>query len=345
MRRSPLFLACFFLAAPLLTQEVKEEIVKDRKDYIPARRHVAVPGKAIGMMVFDAQPVLTTEGRSGPADEMCYSVDGNSYRWVYVPSVDERPMITNLTVPVGDGTEKAMYPALDMASPKALARFGVKSHYVLVELVVNGGKGSPAGDSFVGDGFRVLDGSKAYPLKTADVIEQLKKTYAAWKKDNAKTLDDALAGAQTAAIKDKKPTGPRETQDLMYVTWLSKENLLEVRFRTKISDGDYRFVEGGGVRPPVDPLPPKLPPRPEASVPEASAPLSFVAFPPPPPPRFKIRVGTGFGIEYGRAYRVNVESAVVAIRTLPPEPFITPELPVPGVLPPRGRPGPGPFLR
>src|SRR5262245_34350706 len=50
--------------------------IADRKNYIPSRKHVALPGKIIAVLVFDAQPVLSLEGRSGPADQICLGYNG-----------------------------------------------------------------------------------------------------------------------------------------------------------------------------------------------------------------------------------------------------------------------------
>src|SRR4051794_6420294 len=91
-----------------------EEIVKNRKDFLPQRKQVALGPKVIGVLAYDAQPVLSTEGRSGPLDQLCFSEGGNSYRWVYVVAFGEHPMITGLRVPIGEKGETALYPALDM---------------------------------------------------------------------------------------------------------------------------------------------------------------------------------------------------------------------------------------
>src|SRR5678815_2013306 len=105
-----------------------QETVKDRKAYIPNRKQVAVPGKAIGILLTDGQPILSTEGRSGPADQPVFSSGGNSYRWVYVPTQD-KPMITNLQVPVGDKGEKTVYAALNLANPPSMLAWAIKTPY------------------------------------------------------------------------------------------------------------------------------------------------------------------------------------------------------------------------
>src|SRR4051812_39592126 len=72
--------------------------VRDRKAFIPHNVKPALPGTVIGVLVADGQPVLSTEGRSGPADQMVFGRNGASYRWVYVPT--QGGGIRNLQLPV-----------------------------------------------------------------------------------------------------------------------------------------------------------------------------------------------------------------------------------------------------
>src|SRR5437764_6233673 len=77
-------------AAPVPSSST--ETVNDRKAFIPYRKHAPLAEKVIGVLVADAGPVLQTEGRTGPADQLCFGRGGNSYRWVYVPA-DKDPTI------------------------------------------------------------------------------------------------------------------------------------------------------------------------------------------------------------------------------------------------------------
>jgi hypothetical protein len=296
-----------------------EAVFGNRKDYIPHRKYHELGAKAVGVLVSDAQPVLSTEGRSGPNNQLCFSQDGGSYRWVYVPT-DGPAQITNLQVPTGKGTHT--YPALNMASPESVKPWGIRTLFTLVEVDVNNRQGSPVNDSFVGSHFKVIEGTKEYPLKVSEAIEQVRKDYQAHCKAQEKEIEAALEQARKKAIQDRKPSGPREKEELMYVTWNTKDDTLHVRFRTKVSDGHYSFFEGGGPRPfPLPPRPnpnnPFLPP-PGAQPP---APPGALAFPPPPPPRFKVKVGTAYGVEFGRAYVISKEGKVVQTQRLPAEPF------------------------
>ncbi|MCI0458523.1 MAG: hypothetical protein L0Z62_16290 [Gemmataceae bacterium] len=312
-------------AAPL-----PNEPIKDRAAFIPARKHQILKGTAIGVLAYDGQPVLSTEGRSGPADQLCFGADGCSYRWVYVPTFD-KAQITNLRVPVGEkeNDKFQVFPSLDLARPRNVTPWGVTAQYSLVEVEVNSGLGSPKNDSFVATRMNVLDGSKEYPLRVSEVIKQLKGRYAAYQKEQKQVIDAAMTAAQKKALKDEKATGPREQAELMYVTWMTDTKRLRVHFRTKISDGAYRLV-GGGAQP-CDPVP--LPVK-------RQAPGKL----PPPPPRLEnVRVGTTFGVEFGMAYEVDHAGKLVRTQSLPIESFESQLAPPPGIRP--GGPVPLPVPR
>jgi hypothetical protein len=316
--------------APGFADPPAENLIKDRASFIPQRKHVPLKGKAVGILLFDGQPVLSTEGRSGPADQLCFACCGASYRWVYVPT--PAGTIRDLKVPVGDKPGQFQtYAALNMASPTLVAPCGITAKYTLVEVQVNNDAGSPANDSFVASSIKSLEGTAEYPLKVEKVLANLKDRYQAFLKDKAKELDAALAAAQKKALKERPPTGPREQEELMFLTWMPETKTLAARFRTKISNGAYTMVRiGGPIRKfPLPPPPGKGPFPPEA----------FSAFPPPPPPGFRTyRVGTTFGVEFGMAYEVSKDGTVLRSQMLPFESFQRELLVPPGV----GRPGPIP---
>jgi len=182
---------------PALADPPKVEVVKDRANFIPVRKYAPVAGKAVGVMVAEGRDIVALDGRSGPPDAITFSAGGNSYRWVYVPTQTSPPLISNLRLPVGDKGETQIFPALDMANPRSVTPWSVPATYSLVEADVNGGLGSPAGESFVGTGFKVLDGTKDYPLKVAAVVADLKKQYA----DHLKAVDKD--------VRRRWPTRPR----------------------------------------------------------------------------------------------------------------------------------------
>jgi hypothetical protein len=290
MRSSSLWAtAAILTAAAYSAAAALQETVKDRTGFIPHRKFVALPGTAVGVLVNEARPVLSLEGRSGPADAYCFSSDGGSYRWVYLPTRG-KPQITNLQVPVGDKGEKRTYPALNMANTPGVAVSGIKAPYALVRVQVNSGEGSPPGDSFVATDVKALDGSKDYPIRTAEVISDLHRRYDEYLKARDKAIHDGMEAARQKAIQDRKATGPREKQDVMYVTWITRDERLRIHFRTRITDGDYKYADGGVRRIPKQPAP-------------------------------RVRYGTTFGIEFGMAYEVSKQGRVVRTEVLPTEAF------------------------
>jgi len=318
--------------------------IKDRKGFIPYRNHQVLKGTAIGILLTDGQPVLGNEGRSGPSDQLVFATGGGSYRWVYVPTGNGT--IRNLQVPVGDQGNTQTFPSLDMANPKSVGGWGIKQPYSLVEVQVNNGQGSPAGDSFVATNMKVLDGTKEYPINTTEVVQALKKRYAEYVKEKGKAIDAAMTEAAGKYLKGRKATGPREQNELMFLTWLPETKTLQAHFRTKVTDGAYTWVEGGGIRP--FPLPPR---KKDPNNPFLDGDIGFfppamaliirsplAAFPPPPPRKFKIKTGTTFGVEFGMAYEMPVAGGWKAVQTqvLPFESFVQ-ELPPPPRFVPGGK--------
>ncbi len=340
---------CTMLAAALLAfaaaafaDPPETGVVKDRAGYFPVRKYAPLPGKAIGVLLGNAKDLVALDGRSGPPDALVFSVGGNSCRWVYVPTT-ENPQITNLQVPVGDNGKKEIYSALNMANPRSVLPWGVTAPYSLVEVDVNSGLGSPAGESFVATNIKVLGGSKEFPLKMADVIGDLKKRYSDFLKSRDADVEKAMAETAVKSLKDRKPTGPREKMELMLVTWMPQAETLQVRFKTRIADGAFIMGNANGpnldIRA-VDP-PPDLPPQ--KDVPKTDA--ARIA---PKKGGLKTRAGTAFGIELGRAYEVSKQGEVIRIDELPIDSFtheVKAQLIVPGLGPlPELRERPAPVL-
>jgi hypothetical protein len=246
---------------------------------------------------------MAREGRGGPPDAYGFGMNGNSYRWVYVPS-DDKAIINNLQVKTGEkGDAVKVYPKLNMANPETIKQWDISAPYCLVEIEVNDGLGAPADEAFVGTKMTRLDDTKDYPLKVPEVVEALTKKYGGWMKDQERVLNDAMAQAQTKAVKDAKATGPKQTNTVMFVTWMADTQRLQVRFLTRISDGVFDEAPGGD----------NLLPKEKLGGPGG-------AKPPPPPPR-RFRTGTEFGIEFGMAYEVSKSGSVERMLKLPIESF------------------------
>ena len=272
-----------------------------------------LPGKAVGVVVSDAQAVLRREGRYGPEDVACFARGEASYRWFYVPARGGAGGEA-LVLGVGEsGGKTRSFNNLVMATTQTLRPWSVTTPYALVEVVVNGGLGSPPEEGFAATDLKVLDGSSRYPIKVAEVIRDLRTRYRA-EHDARKGLTEAMEEARKRALKDRKPTGPREQADTMYVTWLPDREVLRVEFRTEVRDGAYHYgrgVERAGADNPRSDVPP-----PEKSSPRDPG----------------IRHGTSFGIVTGMVYEVSRDGTIGPGRPLPPRPFAQ-EIPPPGSAP------------
>jgi hypothetical protein len=260
---------------------------KDADGFIPTGPAPALPGKTVGVLVSDAQGVMALSGRGGPADALCFSHNGGAYGWVYV-AVKDKPLIGALELPVGQkGDKKQRFDNLSMANPATVKKWGVAEPYALVEVEVNGGLGCPAGESFVATSIKVLDGSAEYPLQVAKAIEDLRNRYRSYLKEQQKSIEAAMSQAAKNALKERAPTGPRETSEVLYVTWLPETKQLRVHFRTMITDGAYSY--GRGIEPLAD---------------------GAIPGPARPPRDRGVRFGTMFGVELGMAYEVSRTGAV-----------------------------------
>jgi hypothetical protein len=279
--------------------------IADRKNFIPARKHVALPGKIIAVLVVDAQPVLSLEGRSGPADQICLGYNGGSYRWLYV-QVDKNPMIPWLNLPVGPtGAERKRFEKLSLANATNLKPLGVDAKYALVEIEVNGGLGSPADDSCVATKLKVLDGSAEFPLKVEQIIDDLAKRYKDYQSEQAREINVLMEKAAAAAIKDRRSSGQRERSDVMFVTWIPETERLRVHFRTTISDGLYQYAEDMG---------PGFAQRGMAFTMKRGGPVPTAAV-------SRAASGPRYGTQFGVAYEVSKSGKVERTLTLPMETF------------------------
>jgi hypothetical protein len=309
-------------------------VIKNRDSFMPKRQWSPVPGKIVGLLLPAAKEVTAMDGWGGPADLMVVASGRGSYRKTYVPTT-ENPQVTNFSVPTADG-KMQQYPALNVCNPRSVLPWGVTQPYSLVEVTVNSGQGAPGNDCFVATNFKVLDGTKDYPLKVTEVITDLKKRHGDFVKEQ--NIDKEMADLAAKVLKDKKVTGPRETSELMYATWLPESDTLLVRFKTKISDGSYTITKG--------PIGPKLPPKglPPQKLPrDGGNGVPFIDLEPARAimPNVGRKTGTTFGIELGQSYEVNKKGEITKIEELPIATF-TQEINQP-VFGPGPGPRPGPF--
>lgn len=274
----------------------KAEVFKDRDAFLPKRKFPPLPATVVGLLIEGGQGLMNSEGRKGPSDALAFSSGDGSYRWMYVPDKN-RPLIGALNVPVGPkGEEKKRFTSLNMASLKSLEQFGIKQANVLVEVEVNGGLGSPPGETFVATKVRPLEGTNAYPFRTSDLIAQVQKVYEGYLKEKGSEIEKAMKEAQAKALPNAKPTGPREKTDLAFVTWQPQSQRLVIRLRTQVTDGAYRtttikeeILEIGNTKPVIKPK--------------------------------EIRFGKSFGVELGMAYEISKSGKIERSQELPIQTF------------------------
>lgn len=274
------------------------ETITDRARFIPNRAFEPLPGKVIGLLVSDATAVLAAEGRFGPAQHLVLGAAGHSYRWVYVP-VERNPTVRGLTIPVGVRGEMATYDKLSLAAPDTVRSLGITTPYALVEVEVNGGRGSPGGEVIVATSMRRLDTTKEYPLDVNDVIAALRQKYADDLRDRTAEIDESLNQITGTSMGKKKLTGPRERSELLFLTWNPKSQRLRAHFRTTITDGAYEYANG--IRIELGAIP--KPDRPTT----ASQPRTSDGF----------RYGRQVRLEFGMGYEVNKEGKLVKTFILP----------------------------
>src|SRR5262249_34097038 len=152
--------------------------------------------------------------------------------WVYVP-VERRPLIGGMRLRVGpEGQKLKRFDSLSLASPATVKRWGITQPVTLVEAEVNGGVGGPADECFVATGFRVVEGTRDYPLRTSTVLAALRKQHQDFVRDQQAALERFFREANQALAKDVKATGKAEKTELLYATWLPETRRLRAVFRT-----------------------------------------------------------------------------------------------------------------
>lgn len=313
------------LAAAPVPISIPDTAATDPAKFLPTRAYPPRDGTVVGVLVADAVPVMSRDGRGSQPDAIAFSRDGGSYNWLYVP-VEANPQITNLQVRVGPkGGSTVVYPKLSMASPKTTAAWGVGEKFTLVEVTVNDGQGAPADEAFVASGVKVVEGTKAFPLKAGEVVTSARGEFGKYTAAIKKDLADAMAKSQKAALGDEPPSGTVKSEDLLHVTWLPADEHLAVTFLAKQSDGAWKKGRGGanqddGLRDP----PPRL--------------VKPGGVAPPPPDDTEVTWGIGFGIEYGRTYVYSKDGKLVKTVTLAPTAFKLVVPPPPAVGGPRPLP-------
>lgn len=281
-------------AVPIPVDPKQPELFTDRAAFFPNRQFAALPGKMVGLFVAQPTSLLTLEGRAGPAEQVCFSVNGSSYQWMYLQQDGPSP-IGALKLPTRTQGE-TIFERLHPATRTTLRPFAIPEPVALVEVEVNAGAGSMPAPGFVLSNPKVLDGSADYPLKLADAWADAQRRYEAHLAAEAKAIDAAFDTEENVTFAGKKLVGPRQRQTWAYVTWHTEKQRFEVRFRTRFTDGHYQYARGLKIEfgPAPDPVGPpqggNLPP-----IRAAQNPLRFGN---------EVQIELGAAYEYGRTGRL-----------------------------------------
>ena len=290
-----------------------EALVSPLDDPPSPPNYQPLPGRAVGVVVFGARDVLAREGRYGPADVACFARGEASYRWFYVPAAGGAHGESQ-SFAVGEmGGKVQNYDNMVMATPDTLKPWGVAGPFALVEIEVNKGQGSPAEEQFAATSLRALDGSVHYRIRVAEAIAAVRNRYEAALRTR-KGLEEEMDKARRQALKDGRPTGPREQTTWVYATWLPDREVVRIEFRTELRDGAYSYATG------VEPIGPDNP-RSDVPPPEKES-----------PHHPGIRHGTSYGIVLGAVYEISKDGKVGPAQPRTMRSFVQ-KLPPPGSAP------------
>jgi hypothetical protein len=235
-----------FVAAKFVDVPSPDNVKQGKKDPVQTLKFSPLPGKAVGVFVTDIKDAMAAEGRSGPPGAVGFAFGRSPYRWVYLPCEGKSEDASTITLPVGSiPGEERQFKDVCVATQASLKSLGFTAPYSLVEVEVNDGLGSPANaDKFKASQPRLLEGTDAYHLRVSDVVRDLKERYKAYLEGQRQEIDKAINHLAIDELKKQAPTGPRETSDQIYVTWVMERDFLRVEFRTRVVDGFFKYGKG-----------------------------------------------------------------------------------------------------
>lgn len=281
------------VALSLLSRVGAAPIDSDGPFRLPTRDFAPLPGKVIGVLASNYQSVLSNEGRKGPADALAFGAGNGSLRWIYLQD-QKKPLIGGMRIPVGtDGKQKQRFNRLNLATLPALKEAGITEPFTLVEVEVNGGAGCPDTELFVATAIRPIEGSKRYPLRVTRVVDQLQQHHQKWIASQKSAIEGALTAQRQKLSFYPRQGTTRSEQQLLYVTWIPEDQVLQVQIRSRLQE--------------KDPLPGSSP-KPDASTPWDGT----------PPEKTLTRV---IGVETGMGYVITRFGEVIRKDAIPVEGF------------------------
>jgi hypothetical protein len=195
------------------------------------------------LLLTDATDSLSAEGRSGPKDAVVFSYGLGSYRWVYVASKNSFDA-EDLSLPVSDGKEVDFRGVELLRATELRNRWKADGRLHLVQVEVNGGKGSRPNEAFVASSMRILDGTAGFELIPSAAFAEVEQRYKKYLVSQDATVRGVMAKARAKLDPAAKSTGPKEVITTSRVQWLPESQSMRVEYRHQVSDGVYSYSQG-----------------------------------------------------------------------------------------------------
>jgi hypothetical protein len=215
--------------------------------FLLRRQFDALPGQTRGLLVSGVGAALRAEGRSIPDDAVLFGRDHDSYRTIYVPLPDSTETVT---LPVPSEERDSQRIVRERFQGYALARLALlrpvyeNDGFAIVDVEVNGGRGSPAGvDRFAATKIRRVDGSPdGYLFSAAAAMRRAKEICASHglMKDVQNLASDLLSTTSGQAPSSKPSTPTLH----MHATWNSQAEQIEAKCIVQATRAEHEAGEG-----------------------------------------------------------------------------------------------------
>jgi hypothetical protein len=215
--------------------------------FLLRREFAPLPGQTRGLLVSGVGSALHAEGRSIPDDAVLFSRDHDSYRTIYVPSLDSSETVT-LPVPSEDGTQQIIarkrFEGYALARLALLRPLKVNDGFAIVDVEVNGGRGSPTGvDRFAATKMRQVDGQlDGYPFSAAAAIRRAEEICASH--DLMDEVQNKALDLLSKATGRTPPLKPGTPSLQMHATWNSHAEQIEAKCIVQATLAEHETGEG-----------------------------------------------------------------------------------------------------
>ncbi len=207
-----------------------------------------LPRKVIGVLVFDNAELIARESRSGPPDAVVFVRDYRAFRWMYLPAPNDSDA-DDLPFRVLDDSKPVVFDDVRIATKSMLSKHDIVGPFNLVEVEVNGGRGSAPEEGFVATSIRRLDGTPDFPFSIPELISLMKKELSSHAESQASNIQKEFNEVRDKVANGRQSSLPNESDVDIFVTWLADERRLRVELISKVMNGFY--VQGEGASNPV----------------------------------------------------------------------------------------------